>query len=294
MPRHDRDRDVADQRGGHRADRLLDAPGASARSCSGGVNPNSQSVIAGRSISRNSARNVSVTIDSSEPNTPPAMPSSVLAASGQPGGQVLERVADLVVGARRADEVVEPVGLLQVVPVARKLLDEVDDLVPDRPGREHDRQPRPRRTARRTRRAPPGRAPSRGARARRRPDRARARSPPPRRSRAACRSTARRAPRARRTRVSVKSVRTPTTTSTRWGGMGGLWRCFGRSYLTRGGRSGVIRCAATIPCMARRQLSPIDRVAANLLAVAWAVRIVWRLTRGRAPWERRARTTRRS
>ena len=46
-------------------------------SAAGGVKPNSQSVIVGRSISRNSARNVSVTSDSSEPNTPPATPSSV-------------------------------------------------------------------------------------------------------------------------------------------------------------------------------------------------------------------------
>src|SRR6478752_2910415 len=48
----------------------------------GGAKPNSQSVIVGRSISRNSARNVSVTSDSSEPNAPPAKPRIVLAASG--------------------------------------------------------------------------------------------------------------------------------------------------------------------------------------------------------------------
>ena len=50
----------------------------------GGVKPNSQSVIVGRSISRKSERNVSVTSYSTEPNTLPATPSSALAASGRP------------------------------------------------------------------------------------------------------------------------------------------------------------------------------------------------------------------
>ena len=53
----------------------------------GVVNPNNQSVIVGRSINRKSARNVSVTSDSTEPNTPPAIPSSVLAASGSPAAR---------------------------------------------------------------------------------------------------------------------------------------------------------------------------------------------------------------
>src|SRR4051812_12071171 len=51
-------------------------------SVSGLAKPSSQSVMVGRSISRNSARNVSVTSDSTDPNTPPAAPSSVEAASG--------------------------------------------------------------------------------------------------------------------------------------------------------------------------------------------------------------------
>ena len=53
-------------------------------STAGGVKPNSQSVIVGRSISRNSARNVSVTSESTEPNTLPATPSRAVAASGSP------------------------------------------------------------------------------------------------------------------------------------------------------------------------------------------------------------------
>src|SRR3954447_15147174 len=53
-------------------------------STDGGVKPNSQSVIVGRSISRKSARNVSVTSDSTPPNTLPATPSRALAASGRP------------------------------------------------------------------------------------------------------------------------------------------------------------------------------------------------------------------
>src|SRR3954468_17656577 len=53
-------------------------------SVAGDVKPNSQSVIVGRSISRKSARNVSVTSDRIEPNRLPANPSSALAASGSP------------------------------------------------------------------------------------------------------------------------------------------------------------------------------------------------------------------
>jgi hypothetical protein len=64
----------------------------------------------------------------------------------------------------------------------------------------------------------------------------------------------------------------------------------GRSYLTRMGRSGVIRCGESMTGMRRRQtLSPIDKLAANVLAVAWAARIVWRMSHGRAPWERAPR-----
>src|SRR3954466_11730546 len=53
-------------------------------STGGGVKPKSQSVIVGRSINRNSDRKVSVTSESTEPNTPPARPRSALAASGSP------------------------------------------------------------------------------------------------------------------------------------------------------------------------------------------------------------------
>src|SRR4051812_28263878 len=42
-------------------------------STSGAVNPNSHAVIVGRSMSRNSERNVSVTSDRSEPKIPPVM-----------------------------------------------------------------------------------------------------------------------------------------------------------------------------------------------------------------------------
>ena len=64
-------------------------------SLAGGAKPNSQSVIVGRSISRNSARNVSVTSDRTEPNTPPATPSSVDAASGRPAARSLSASAIL-------------------------------------------------------------------------------------------------------------------------------------------------------------------------------------------------------
>ena len=60
------------------------------RCSTGGVaKPNSQSVIVGRSISRNSARNVSVTSDSTPPKTPPAIPRIVVAASGRPAARFL-------------------------------------------------------------------------------------------------------------------------------------------------------------------------------------------------------------
>ena len=62
-------------------------------SVAGAVNPNSQSVIMGRSMSRKSARNVSVTSDSTEPKTLPASPRSALAASGRPAARSLSRLA---------------------------------------------------------------------------------------------------------------------------------------------------------------------------------------------------------
>src|SRR5215207_4011324 len=55
------------------------------RACtSGRAKPNSHSVIVRRSISRNSARKVKVTSESTDPKMPPAIPSSVVAASGSP------------------------------------------------------------------------------------------------------------------------------------------------------------------------------------------------------------------
>ena len=48
----------------------------------GRMNPKSQSVIRGRSISRNSETNVSVTTDSSEENALPAKPRTALAVPG--------------------------------------------------------------------------------------------------------------------------------------------------------------------------------------------------------------------
>ena len=58
-------------------------------SASGGAKPKSQSVIVGRSISRKSARNESVTSESTEPKTPPARPSRAFAASGRPAASSL-------------------------------------------------------------------------------------------------------------------------------------------------------------------------------------------------------------
>ena len=68
---------------------LMESSSTGRHRCSAacGVKPNSQSVIAGRSMSRKSARNVSVTRDRIDPNTPPAMPSSVLAALGRPSAR---------------------------------------------------------------------------------------------------------------------------------------------------------------------------------------------------------------
>src|SRR5215218_1248080 len=58
-------------------------------SVAGPVKPNSQSVIVGRSMSRNSERNVRVTSDKIDPKTPPAMPRRVFAASGSPAARSL-------------------------------------------------------------------------------------------------------------------------------------------------------------------------------------------------------------
>ena len=70
-------------------------------STAGGANPNSQSVMVGRSISRKSARNVSVTSDSTEPKTAPGGAQQRVRRVGQPGGEVLQRRGDLLVGIRR-------------------------------------------------------------------------------------------------------------------------------------------------------------------------------------------------
>ena len=104
-------------------------------SVSGGVKPNSQSVIVGRSISRNSARNVSVTSESTEPNTPPASPSSALAASGRPAASSLSSVARRGRRRRAVEMMSWNAGLgRELVPVAGERVDELDDLVPHRPG----------------------------------------------------------------------------------------------------------------------------------------------------------------
>ncbi len=41
--------------------------------------------------------------------------------------------------------------------------------------------------------------------------------------------------------------------------------------------------------MAKRRPGRLDELAVNLLAAALMTRIVWRLTRGRAPWQRAPR-----
>src|SRR5215218_2080901 len=63
--------------------------GRQRNSTTGGAKPNSQSVIVGRSISKNNARKLSVTSDNTDPNTPPAAPSSAFAASGSPAASSL-------------------------------------------------------------------------------------------------------------------------------------------------------------------------------------------------------------
>ena len=98
------------------------APAASAPRRPGGANPNSQSVIVGRSISRNSARNVSVTSERSDPNTPPGDAEERVGRVGKARGEVLERVADLVVRARGRIEGLEPALLRDLVPVRRQAL----------------------------------------------------------------------------------------------------------------------------------------------------------------------------
>ena len=86
--RDDGDGDVAEQRRGDRADRLLDHR---APACVGlrRSEPEQPVVIVGRSMSRNSERNVSVTSERNEPKIPPVMPSSVDAASGSPAARFL-------------------------------------------------------------------------------------------------------------------------------------------------------------------------------------------------------------
>ena len=133
-------------------------------SASGGAKPNSQSVITGRSISRNSERNVSVTSESTEPNT---AGDAEQRARGirQAGGEVLEQLGDRVVRVGRREDVLEAGLGGQLVPVRRQRVDEVDDLVPHRPGgQEHEREDGDEQRRRR-RPARPFRASSRAARA---------------------------------------------------------------------------------------------------------------------------------
>ena len=87
----------------------IDSSSTGRQRCStaGGVNPNSQSVIAGRSIRRKSARNPSVTSESDRAEHPARDAEQRVRRVRQPGGQILERLADLVVDAGRGDEVLE-------------------------------------------------------------------------------------------------------------------------------------------------------------------------------------------
>ena len=117
--------------------------GLQRRSTSGGANPNSQAVIVGRSISRNSARNVSVTSERTEPNTPPAMPSRALAASGRPAASSLSALR--TVSSIPAVETMswKTALLVSSSQNSGSIVDELRDLVPQRAGGDdHDREDR--------------------------------------------------------------------------------------------------------------------------------------------------------
>ena len=112
--------------------------GCQRRSTAGGVKPNSQSVIVGRSINKNNARKVKVTSERIEPNAPPAMPRIVVAASGSPAARSFSALRIVSSTPAGRDELLEAVGLGELVPVGGQLVDEVGDLVPQRAGGDHD------------------------------------------------------------------------------------------------------------------------------------------------------------
>ena len=142
-----------------------------------------------------------MTSESTEPNALPASPSSAPAASGSPDARSLSSLWMVVSASVPASSVLEGGGVDEVVPVGRQLVDELDDLVPQRAGRdEHDRE-RGDEQAREHHHRGRTRASSRVARGPRRRGRGRARARRRRRSTAACRPRARRARRAGRRRA---------------------------------------------------------------------------------------------
>ena len=179
-------------------------------------------MITGRSMSRNSARKLSVTSDSTEPKTPPAIPRSAFAASGRPAARsfrALRTVSSMPAVLVRSLNQSVCCSSSQYRGQRRS---EVLDLVPHRPRRDEDERERRRRTPPRTRRAPRARAASRAGRARRPPGRGPS-------ARTAARKIDSRLPSERiaSTTSSAKpsrpsSVRAETTTSTRCGGTSGL------------------------------------------------------------------------
>ena len=134
--------------------------GCQRRSTAGGAKPKSHSVIVGRSMSRKSDRKVRVTIESTEPNTPAAMPRSAEAASGSPAARSFSGLPDLVVDVRRRHDVLEGRLAGELIPVGGQLVHELDDLLPhrargDQDDREHDDEQRGEDGQRRPAAAPP-------------------------------------------------------------------------------------------------------------------------------------------
>ena len=183
----------------------------------GGVKPNSQSVISGRSISRKSARNASVTTESSEPNAPAGdadharWPRRAARPRARPSAlRILSSAPALL------DDVLEARLLRQLVPVAGQRAEELLHLLEHRarrPGSRCTTTADDHAGEHGERRAGPGS--SRAGRAPRRSGRGRARGPPRSGSRAGCRSTARRGRPANPKARSWSSVLTLTTISTR-------------------------------------------------------------------------------
>ena len=187
-------------------------------SVAGGAKPNSQSVIVGRSISRNSARNVSVTSDSTEPNTPPAKPEQRARRVGQPLRRAPCSALRTLSSAPAGDDDAPgtPACCESSSQYAGQLVDELDDLVPHRPGRdEHEREHRDEQRGEHDERRPAATPAAAHERADHRVEaerdhRARGRS------RAACRATrCASADEQRRSTNSSSSVRVGMTISTR-------------------------------------------------------------------------------